>query len=285
LKILISILLLILVTGGAAGILLWYKYNQQSKLIRAMKNELAEKDKLISRSNVAFDKQLLFIHHSVGSDWLNKGGLRLELLKHGIGVHDATYGDQIGENTDMCHWSNKFSNDMEKIFKFDQHPDSYYLDAHENDIVMFKSCFPNSDIVGDGNPPGDPNDQTRLTSNYKATLESLKEIFKKYPDKTFIFITAPPLVPGQTNPSNSARAREFNNWSKNVLYDEYKRKTQLDNFLVFDLFDILADSSNCLRKEYRTNDNDSHPNASGLTKATNEFTQFLKNKNIVGVSD
>jgi hypothetical protein len=280
-KILISVLLLIIVAGGAIGALLLYKYYQQTKAMKAMENEVGMKNQLISLGNQAFGKQLLFIHHSVGSQWLDKGGLRLELLKHGIGVHDATYGDQIGEQTDMCHWTGKFANDMQKIFKFDYHVDGYYSDSLENDIIMFKSCFPNSQIVGDGEKPGDPNSTARLVSNYQATMFSLKEAFRKYPGKIFIFLTAPPLVPNQTTPENGSRARNFSNWTKASFYNQYKQETGIDNFLVFDLFDILADSSNCLKKEYRINENDSHPNPAGLKTATGEFIRFLEEKRII----
>jgi hypothetical protein len=275
-------MLAIIVVGGVAALLLAYKYYRQNKAISIMRDEIKNRDQILSSINRSFDRQLLFIHHSVGSQWLEEGALRAELIKYGLGVHDATYGDRIGENTDMCNWVDKFSNHMDDIFKFDYHPDTYYKETGENAIIMFKSCFPNSQIIAEGTEPGNAGDTTKSIWNYRATMDSLKSIFRRYPQKTFIFATAPPLVPGQTSLENAKRAREFNNWAKGPFIEKYKQETGLSNFLVFDFFDILAGKDNCLKSEYRRSDSDSHPNAVGLRKATGEFLNLLKLSNMNG---
>ena len=280
-KNIILILSLILISGAIAFALLALKFYRQRKVIHAQNQLIESRDKMISSMNRAFNKQLLFIHHSVGDQWLNMAGLRMELMRHGLGVHDATYGDFIGEQTDMNNWHLKFSRDMDKILKFDYHPDFYYDSPLENDIIMFKSCFPNSQIIDEGTAPGNPDDAAKLVWNYKAVLESLKYIFSKYPDKIFIFVTAPPLIQGQTTLENAQRAREFNDWAKNIYHSEYKRDTGLDNLLVFDLFDILADSTNCLKSEYKFKVGDSHPNTTGLAEATRQFVRFLAANNVI----
>jgi hypothetical protein len=276
-KSVIGIMLAVIVVGGVAALLLAYKYYRQNKVISILRAEVKNRDQILSSINKSFDKQLLFIHHSVGSLWLDEGGLRAELIKRGFGVHDATYGDKIGEYTDMCDWAEKFANHMNEILKFDYHPDTYYNEAAENNIIMFKSCFPNSQIIEEGIPPGDVGSKTRSLWNYKATMDSLKSIFARYPQKTFIFVTAPPLVPNQTTLDDAKRAKEFSDWVKGPFIENYKSETGLGNFYIFDLFNILSDQSNCLNAEYRINDNDSHPNARGLKKATNEFIAFLQN--------
>jgi hypothetical protein len=274
-KVLIGILILIIIAGGAVSALLAYKYLHQGRRMAALEQEIGARDRLISSINQTFGRQILFIHHSVGKQWLDEGGLRAELWQQGLGVHDATYGDEIGEYTDMCDWADKFSNQMDKILKFDYHPDSYFDRPVENDIIIFKSCFPNNQIVGEGNPPGDPNDKSKLTWNYKATMQTLKGIFSRYPKKTFIYVTSPPLVPQATDPDQAKRARDFDNWVKGSFQVEYGQDTGLNNFHVFDLFDILADNNNCLKPEYRINEIDSHPKAEGLQKATERFKEFL----------
>jgi hypothetical protein len=280
-RVLVGILLLIIIAGGAVSALLVYKYLHQGRRIIALEKEIDARDKLVSSVNQSFNRQILFIHHSVGDQWLNEGELRAELWRRGFGVHDATYGDEIGEYTDMCDWVGKFSNQMDRILKFDYHSNAYYDGPIENDIIMFKSCFPNNQIVGEGNPPGDPNDKTKLIWNYKAAMQTLKGIFSRYPGKTFIYVTSPPLVPQATNPEQAQRARDFDNWVKGSFQAEYAKDTGLNNFHVFDLFDILADSTNCLKPEYRINELDSHPKAEGLQEATREFQKFLYSHKIL----
>jgi hypothetical protein len=277
----IGILILIVIGAVIITALIAHRYQRQSKRIKTLEAEIAGKNKLVSLQNQTLGRQLLFIHHSVGSQWLKEGDLSTELLKRGFGVHDATYGDQIGENTDMCDWTGKFSGQMDKILKFDYHPDIYYDGPLENDIIMFKSCFPNSEITGDGAPPGDSNSRTKLTWNYKATMEALRAIFAKYPQKTFIFVTPPPLVPSATTPENADRARDFDNWVKKSFFEQNKQDMKLKNFLVFDLFDVLADSGNYLKANYRRSISDSHPNSTGLKEATKVFIDFLKSNELL----
>ena len=58
----------------------------------------------------------------------------------------------------------------------------------------------------------------------------------QHPDRVFIVLTPPPLVPEHTTPEIAARARAFANWLKS---DEY-----LDghaNLVTFDFFELLAE--------------------------------------------
>ena len=272
---------IIAMAGFALGLYSIYKAHKQSNTIIELSHQLRSKQQVIDNINLAQSKQLLFIHHSVGAGWLDQGQLAESLLANGIGVHDATYGDMIGEDTDMNHWVPKFDKHMDKIFAFNYHPDTYYKDDRQNDIIMFKSCFPNSDIQGEGAAPGNPTDPTKTVWNYKAVFEKLTSDFAKYPDKIFIYITAPPLVPNVTTPENAARAREFNNWVKADFVKQYTEKTGLNNFLVFDFFDVLADNQGMLKEEYRPSQNDSHPNSRGTQAATASYMQFLRDNGVI----
>ena len=115
---------------------------------------------------------LLFIHHSSGATLLadkgeksgnyclwpthpSGGGLRNLLRQNNYNVHEATYGSKIGQKTDINNWHAKFRDHMDKILKTD-HQDRLYKDDSVNNIVLFKSCYPNNNIVSDGTSPGDP---------------------------------------------------------------------------------------------------------------------------------
>jgi len=225
--------------------------------------------------NSNFGRNLLFIHHSVGKNWLEEGNLRESLIGAGIGVHELTYGDPLGNATDMHHWAPKFENNLDEIIKHDYRPDVSYRDDKKNDLVMFKSCYPNSNIKASGEEPGDP------LSDYKAVFNQLKDDFSKKPDVIFIYATSPPLVPARTTEENAGRMREFNEWLKNSYIDEYRSSTNADNFYVFDLFDVLAGEDNYLRKEFRRNDRDSHPNGQGSMAATQSFMTWLSENNLL----
>ena len=267
------ILLILSVIGNAVGLFIAYKFYKADKALKINQN-------MIEALNKHLSKKLLFLHHSVGSIWLNEGNLKAALMANGFAVHDATYGDEIGQETDVCHWVPKFQKDMDKILKFDQHPNGYYSDGTENDIIMFKSCYPNSNIVDEGEGPGDPLDKTRTIANYKAVFDNLKETFKKYPDKKFIYVTAPPLVPAETTPDKTVRARKFNEWLKLEFVPQYREETGLNNFYVFDFFDVLSDEQNYLKKEFRFVETDSHPNGAAGIAATAAFIEFLNENNI-----
>jgi hypothetical protein len=221
--------------------------------------------------------RMVFFHHSVGKGLLYQGGLSDSLSQLGILVKGATYGDQVGQQTDMADWAPKFQNDMSRILTFKGHPDIYYKNDTTNDIVMFKSCFPNSYVESDGSAPGNPTSRERTLANYKAVFESLGKEMRKYPNKLFVYLTYPPLVPPATTPEIAARARQFNRWLIGEYLPAYQKETKLENFVIFDLFDVLADSSNVLKAEYRIADpSDSHLNDVANKEAAKRFMDFFR---------
>jgi len=276
-RIIIAILALSIVVN-IIGLAITYKYLKTKRHLDRTTRSLIQTR---TEYNRQFHKQLLFIHHSVGQNWLDEGGLRDSLANLGVGVHSATYGSDIGQETDMSDWVAKFDRFFDKILRYDVWPDILYSGDMENDIIMFKPCFPNSDIAAEGTPPGNPHDKALTVWNYKSVFENLVNRFSKKPGKLFIYVTAPPLVPGETTAENAARAREFNNWVKSDFVVEYKNRTGLDNFLVFDLYDVLADSSNCLKSEYRRSDTNSHPNDEGSRAATGSYLRYLRENDIL----
>jgi len=277
----IIIILIISIIGNIIGLIFAYRYFVGQRQIRRLDRSLDNAGTTIESMKQALESQfstrLIFLHHSVGRGILFEGGLMDSLMKSGIIVNHATYGDAIGENTDICHWLPKFQNDMNRIFTFEFHPEKYYTDGRTNDIIVFKPCFPNSNIIDEGTAPGDPISSMQTTANYKAVFNNLKNEFKKFPDKLFIYMTSPPLVPEHTTPEKSQRNRDFNNWLINEYLPQYHEETGLNNFYIFDLFDVLADSNNVLKEEYRTGiREDSHPNIRGSKAVAQKFMEFFR---------
>lgn len=282
------VLLILSILGNLAGAYLFYKFRNlkgylneaemQLNSRRATINNLSgEIDELTARLDKYAENRMVFLHHSVGKGLLNDGGLRNSLLDMGILVKSATYGDSLGEDTDMNYWLAKFRNRINEIYEFNNHPNHYYDNGTTNDIVMFKSCFPNSDIVAEGSGEGDASSPERTIANYQATFAGLEDEMRKYPDKLFIYLTAPPRHPDATTLEYAARAREFNDWLIKDFQPNYVKETGLNNFFVFDLFGTLADQQNVLKKEYRRpQPKDSHPNQKGSTQAVAEFIKFFR---------
>jgi len=252
--------------------------------------------------------QLLFIHHSCGGQLLaapgpdvgtnciysthpNGGGLRSRLERSSYAVHEASYGCRIGQNTDLFDWLPKFRDQMEHVLTCDEQ-DVSYTDSRRNDIVVFKSCFPNNDFKSEGSPPGNPRGPELTLWNAKAAYAALLAEFRKYPKVLFVCVTAPPLVPkelpqplwkrvarkvlgGEDRLTTSARlARAFNNWVSDR--DGWLKDYELTNVVVFDYFDLLTDHGKANFSQYSTGDGyDSHPNREGNEKTAEAFVTFL----------
>lgn len=251
---------------------------------------------------------LVFIHHSVGNNWLGDSLHAALLAKSYITeVNEITYGSDAvpdtnrpdslgsvpGDSTDMHDWVHWFNDYLGGILVHDQDAKADPV----NRIVMFKSCYPNSKILGADTEPGDPFSTDQTMANYRAVYRhasvpgsiyqnggqaywALEDVFEAHPNTLFIPVTAPPLSygpPDRTNDDQGHRAREFNNWLKNDWLPSYRTRTGLDNVAVFDLFDVLAypdnDATypNRLRAEYHEAVADSHPNSTGNAAATQLF--------------
>jgi hypothetical protein len=283
---LLIVILVISLAGNLVGLFITYKFLNLKKYFAeadarlreansAVRNLHKTVDNLTARLDDYVEKRSVFLHHSAGESLLTAGNLRNRFLEMGILVKSATYGDEIGEDTDMNHWVSKFQNSMPDILRFKSHPNMYNDDIF-NDIVMFKSCFPNSDITAEGSLPGDPSSPEKTTANYRAAFEQLKDEFKKYPDILFVYLTAPPLIPELSTAENAGRAREFNNWLVDKFVEAYREETGLNNFVIFDLFDCLAGDDNFLKREYQRDiPGDPHPNAKGSLAASEKFIEFF----------
>jgi hypothetical protein len=239
--------------------------------------------------------KLVFIHHSTGENWLTNGygNLGSTLDKNNYFVSDTNYGwgpNAIGDRTDIPNWPEWFrSNDtptyMNALFTESGQNASYTRSLSdpggENQIIMFKSCFPNSELAGNPNdPPGTYEDLT--VSGAKYVYNEILKYFATRPDKLFVVITAPPV----SNPEHATNARAFNQW----LVNDWLRENNytLSNVAVFDFYNVLSDPNahhrynNGQIEHIVKNSNtthypsaDDHPSIEGSQKATEEFIPML----------
>jgi hypothetical protein len=239
--------------------------------------------------------KLIFIHHSTGENWLadGYGDLGLKLGENNYFVSDTNYGwgpDGIGDRTDIPNWEEWFTSPatptfMEALYNESGQHSGYSRPladpGGENTIILFKSCFPNSDLYGSPDDP--PGTYAELTvSGAKYVYNTILGYFATRPDKLFIVITAPPL----SDRSNAANARAFNNWLVNdwLVDNNYP----LNNVAVFDFYNVLTGKD--ARHTWQDgsivhipgskdtlayHSGDDHPNETGSRKATEEFIPLL----------
>jgi hypothetical protein len=210
--------------------------------------------------------KLVFIHHSTGGNWLADpnhdqpyGGLGVALRDNNYFVSATNYGwgpDNIGDRTDIPNWPEWFTGPNSSVIL-----DALYGESGqnvgdfgswsrlatdpggENEIIMFKSCFPNSDLYGNPNdsPAPEPNDQFTV-SNAKAVYNALLTYFETRQDKLFVAITAPPMGEGeyasdaQSAAERAANARALNDWLVNDWLVGYPHS----NVAVFDYYNVLT---------------------------------------------
>ena len=269
--------------------------------------------------------RLIFIHHSCGSNWLSdsNGGLGIALRDNNYFVSDTNYGwgpDTIGSSTDIGDWWSWFRGPNSATYlsalfaESDQHSAYSRLSTDpgaENEVIMFKSCFPNSALKGNVDDPvpsieSNPlkgqscGSQYHTVANAKGIYIDLLEYFKTRQDKLFVVVTAPPLI----DPTYAANARALNNW----LVNEWLTNYTYNNVFVFDFYNVLTtnggdantndlgletgnhhrwwnnavqhktdgdDDTDPNTLEYPTGDD--HPSMAGNVKATVEFVSLLNN--------
>jgi hypothetical protein len=219
---------------------------------------------------------LVFIHHSVGENWLNDGLCRA-LNDSGYHVADIYYGWRAyGDNTDTVAWPAWFTDEVMSLVyqELGQMTAPNNLDPApgENAIVMFKSCFPNSDVGSD-------------ISDEKAIYNSLLPYMEAHADKMFVLVTPPPMI----EIPDPQKTRELCDWLAN-REQGWLAGLSTGNVFVFDLYNVLThpDAHHRLAGGvevheavpgsdtlYYDSDGDDHPNSDGNLKATEEFVPLL----------
>ncbi len=214
-------------------------------------------------------KRIIFMHHSTGQGLVTVGKLRerltalgYEFWSHGYNAGGLTDGSgtPLGlnwnvpdDNTDPDGWAAIF---QQPITSPAENTFSHML---EFDVIMFKSCFPVSNIQSDAQ-----------LDDYRAFYLIIRDIADRHPDKLFIPLTQPPLIPGATTPEAAARARR---WATYMTSNEYLLSHP--NIVVFDLFSHLADENGFLRAAYRIDEQDSHPNALANRVVGADLAEFI----------
>ncbi len=213
--------------------------------------------------------RIIWLHHSCGQNLIEQGGVREGLSALGYEFYDHGYNDEglrladgssagynfnvPGDNTDPDGLAEIFSQPLHDP------PDNTFSYLMQYDVILFKSCYPVSNIGSD-----------EQLAEYQAYYLTIRARMAQHPDKLFIVVTQPPQVPGSSNRDEARRARALADWLKSGQF-----LGGLPNVVTFDFFGYLAGDDNFLRREYRMDNYDGHPNERANREIGPRFVEFI----------
>ncbi len=212
---------------------------------------------------------ILFLHHSTGkliyqgaatdgtpdvqkwfADYNKKNDTKYNFAEH--------YFPSAKKNRFVGYGWNNYPYDYYNIWVKNQNKSTYkgepsldLLTQHWN-VIIFKHCFPVSEVVCTGE--GNIDSPEKTLANYKLQYQALAQKLKSYPNTKFIVWTGAALTRDASNEESAQCARTFAEWVKN----EWDQPN--DNIFVWDFFDLETEGGIYLKDEYAYSPKDSHPN-------------------------
>ena len=123
----------------------------------------------------------------------------------------------------------------------------------EYQVIVFKHCFPVSNIQEDDAQP-DINSDKKTIANYKIQYEALMNKLHQFPQTKFILFTGAAQAREAITESEAQRAKEFFDWVKNNWDQAH------DNIYLWDLYTLETQGGLYLKDEFAVSSSDSHPN-------------------------
>lgn len=215
---------------------------------------------------------IIFLHHSTGHViWKGQsGGLRGML-----GKKEAIPGwfDDYNKTNNTNYRISEQNFPKAEPYGWNNYPYDYYNIWVENagnepykdeptleiltkdyDIVVFKHCFPVSNILEDtGNP--DTLSADKRKENYKAQYAEIKKKLNEFPETKFILWTAAAHVKSNVTEEEAKRTKEFVDW----VITEWDAPD--DNIYLWDFYSLETEGELYLKEEYSAKKGDSHPSA------------------------
>jgi hypothetical protein len=262
-KLFLLIIGLILLTNGC---------NQQTGK-QAVNNINAVESNNLNQTSMEKTIKILFLHHSTGENIWNGG----------VAQWFENYNAQ--NNTDYQITEQEFPKDSP--YGWENYPYDYfniwvnhagnqpYLEeptleilTQQYDVIIFKHCFPVSDIEADtGNP--DIYSSEKTIENYKLQYTAFKNKMREFPNTKFIVWTGAAQVKNSISEESARRAQTFFNWVKNE-WDESG-----DNIFIWDFYSLETEDGLYLKNEYAEGADDSHPNSSFSQTVAPYFSQRI----------
>jgi hypothetical protein len=120
-------------------------------------------------------------------------------------------------------------------------------------LIVFKHCFPVSNIQTDNGTPNIDSDYRSL-ENYKLQYFALKEKLSEFKDTKFVVITGAARVKSQISEDEAVRSHDFFEW----VVNEWDQPD--DNIYIWDFYNLQTEGGNYFKDEKAYAKNNSHPN-------------------------
>ena len=240
-------------------------------------------------------KKILFLHHSTG--WNILLGNTNKYLYKLTGKSDMhkffnSYYKENGENYLITErffpkespygWKN-YPFDYFNIWVKNAGENPYMEEptleilTNEYDLIIFKHCFPGSNIMNDSGTPEIDSEKKRI-ENYKLQYNALKNKMREFPDTKFIVWTLATQVENRITEDEAKRAFEFYKW----IIEDWDEKG--DNIYVWDFYKYETEGGLYMLDKYAVGPNDSHPNKEFSSQLLPVFCKYII-KVIEGLAD
>ena len=224
---------------------------------------------LISCGNEGKDSDLkiAYLHHSTGEViWNGNSGTKGEKISlpglfneyNEITGRDYFIKEIVFPKASPYGWNN-YPYDYYNIWvknagkeNFMEEPTLENL-TKEYQVIVFKHCFPVSNIQEDDAQP-DINSDKKTIANYKLQYEALMNKLHQFPQTKFILFTGAVQAREAITESEAQRAKEFFDWVKNNWDQAH------DNIYLWDLYTLETQGGLYLKDEFAVSSSDSHPN-------------------------
>ncbi|NNJ61303.1 MAG: hypothetical protein HKP61_10205 [Dactylosporangium sp.] len=213
---------------------------------------------------MASDARILFLHHSTGGViWQGgvPGWFTDHNAEHGTG-YDLT--EQAFPKQKPYGWKN-YPYDYWNIWVDHAGPEPYQEEptleilSAEYDVIVWKHCYPVSNIAPDTGKPDVASSDKRL-EHYRLQYLALREKMREFPDTRFVVWTAAALVAGGTTPEKAQRAEAFVDWTRDT-WDEPG-----DNIFLWDFWQLETEGGRYLAAGNARSSGDSHPDQAFATR-------------------
>ena len=221
----------------------------------------------------------IFLHHSTGLRIWGPNGSNTSVPQE-ITAYNSLHG-YTGDSAVTLNETYFPSADNEwynwhKIFTNSDPNNNINPYLQNNKIIIIKSCFPSSSMVGQGIPSDTllaP--WNRTIYNYKWHWRKIVRVMQQHPQNFFVIWTNAPLVPNQTNIQEAEFSHQFCKWAKDTLAagNDSLFGAFPSNVYIFDFFHKLVDQNWMLKLQYAVNNDDSHPNSAATELIAPQFVQ------------
>lgn len=237
-------------------------------------------------SNQTIMTKIVFLHHSTGSAiWLGKTNKYIYKItrKGDVQIYFTDYNKKNKTNFEISElifpkeepygWNN-YPYDYYNIWVKNSGPNPYMEEptlemlTKNNDIIIFKHCFPGSRISDDTGSP-DINSDNKTLENYKLQYTALKKKMHEFPNNKFIIWTPVVCTKNQMTEDQAKRTQLFYKW----MIDEWDEKG--DNIFIWDYYKYETEGTLYLLDKNSTDPDNSHPNKEFAAKVAPLFSRFV----------